>query len=189
MTKNQVALPLAIVGVSIAGALAGTWAVLMPEKLGLALAGGLTVPVLWGLLEFAAKDGKASIRMAVAAGAAIIALFLGLRVAQALQWLGPDEGKLSIRLFGMTSGLVLAFFGNRIPKMLERFDPTIDAARRQAFQRMAGWVFVLTGLAAAAIWLVLPVDHAKLWATLAVAAGTLLVVAQVVRCHFRGKNA
>ena len=121
MTKDQVALPLAIVGVSIAGALAGTWAVLMPEKLGLALAGGLTVPVLWGLLELAAKDGKASIRTAVAAGAAIIALFLGLRVAQALQWLGPDEGKL--------------------------------------------------------------------WATLAVAAGTLLVVAQVVRCHFRGKNA
>ena len=156
-----------------------------------------TFAMLWTVTALGGADARglelvaillASLVAAMALSA-IIALFLGLRVAQALQWLGPDEGKLSIRLFGMTSGLVLAFFGNRIPKMLERFDPTIDAARRQAFQRMAGWVFVLTGLAAAAIWLVLPVDHAKLWATLAVAAGTLLVAAQVVRCHFRGKNA
>ncbi len=189
MRKEQLALTLAFGGVTVAGALAATWAVLMPGKLGLALVGGLTIPVFWGLLELTARDGKATIRTAAAGAAAIIALFLGLRVAQALEWVGSDEGRFSIRLFGMTSGLVLAFFGNRIPKILERFDPTVDLARRQAFQRMAGWVFVLTGLTAAAIWLILPVDQAKLWATLAVAGGTLLVMARLVRCHFRGKNA
>jgi hypothetical protein len=189
MRKEQLALPLAITGVVIVAALATTWAMLAPDRLWQALVGGLTLPLLWGPIELMTKGEKTSTRAAVIAGALIVALFLGFRVAQAAQWIGPDEGKLSLKLFGMAGGLVLAWFGNRIPKMLERFDPTVDVGRRQAFQRMAGWVFTVAGLASALTWLVMPVEAARLWATLIVAGATAFVLARVVQCMVRGRRA
>ena len=189
MRKEQLALPLAVTGVVIVAALAASWAMLAPQRLGQALIGGLTLPLLWSLIELTTRSEKVSVRAAVAAAALLLAAFLGYRVAQAAQWIGPDEGRLALNLFGMAGGLILAYFGNRIPKMLERFDPTIDAARRQAFQRMAGWTFTLAGLASALAWLVLPLEAARLWATLIVAGGTGLVLARLVQCWFRGRRA
>lgn len=189
MRKEQLALLLAIAGTGVVAALAATWALLAPDRLGQALVGALTLPVLWGMIELAAREGKTGIRTAVAAAATILILFLGLRVAQAAQWIGPDQGRLALGLFGMCGGLLLAYFGNRIPKVLERFDPTVDLGRRQAFQRMAGWVFTLAGLVSALTWVVMPVESARIWATLIVAGATLFVLARLVQCWFRGRRA
>jgi hypothetical protein len=187
--KQQLALPLALAGVLIVAALAAALAMLAPGKVGTALLGGLTLPLLWGAIELLTKGDKKGARIAVVAASVLLSLSLGVKVAQAAQLIGPDEGRLGLTLFGITGGLVLAFFGNRIPKMLERYNPEMDVARRQAFQRMAGWVFVLTGLASALAWLLLPIEAARLWATLIVAGGTLLVLARIVQCRLRGRRA
>jgi hypothetical protein len=189
MKKEQLALPLAVTGVAIVAALAATWALLAPQRTGTALIGGLILPVMWGAVELVMKSDKTGERIAVAATALILALFLGIRVAQAAEWLGPADFRLGVKFAGVVSGLVLAYFGNRIPKALERFNPEIDLAKRQAYQRLAGWVFVLAGLASAFIWLVLPVEDAVLWAPLIVVTSTLLVVGRTVQCWLHGRRA
>jgi hypothetical protein len=188
MRKQQLILPLALTGVAVVAALAAALAVLAPEKTGSALIAALTLPVLWGAIELVRGD-KTSPRVAVIAASAMLAISLGLKVAQAAQWIGPDDGKLGLKLFGIVGGIVLAFFGNRIPKMLERYHPDMDIARRQAFQRMAGWIFTLAGLASALTWLILPIESARLWATLIIAGGTMLVLGRLVQCRLRGRRA
>lgn len=189
MRKPQIILSLAIAGVLLVGGISVTLALLAPDKLRTALIAALTLPVLWGVIEATGRGDKTSARLAVVVASVLLSLSLGAKVAQAAHWIGPDEGKLGLKLFGIIGGLALAYFGNRIPKMLERYDPDMNAARRQAFQRMAGWVFVLTGLASALAWLVLPIDRAPFWATMIVMAGTLLVLGRVVQCRFRGRRA
>lgn len=189
MTKERLVLPLAIAGVLAAAALAVLWAALSPDRLGTALIGGLTLPVLWGAVEALTRGDKTNIRHAVVVAAMVLIAALGLRVGQAAQLVGSDDGRHGVRLAGILGGLVMAYFGNRIPKLLERFDPQVDFARRQAFQRHAGWIFVLAGLASALAWAVLPIDGARLWGTLIVAGGLLLVLARLVRCHLKGSKA
>ena len=189
MRKEQIALPLAVTGVAIVTALAVTWAVLAPEKLPVALIGGLVLPVLWGGAERLIKGDKSEARQAVIVAAALVALALGIKIAQARGWLGQDEGRLGARLVGICGGLVMVCFGNRLPKILERFDARIDGARRQAFQRQAGWAFVLAGLGSALAWAVLPLDSARLWGMVFIAGGVALVLARLVQCGFRGNRA
>lgn len=189
MKKERLALPLAVTGVAVVAALATSWALMAPHRTGTALIGGLILPVMWGAVELVMKSDKTGERIAVAVTALILALFLGIRVAQAAQWLELHDVSLGIKMSGIVSGLVLAWFGNRIPKVLDRFNPEIDLAKRQAYQRLAGWVFVLSGLASALIWLVLPVENAVLWAPLIVGTSTLLVVGRTVQCWLRGRRA
>lgn len=189
MKKSQLVLTLALTGVLIVAGLAAWLAMLSPDKLRTALVGGLTLPVLWGGIELLTGGDKKSARLAVIAASAMLILSLGVKLAQAAQWIGPDDGKLGLKLFGIFGGLALAFFGNRIPKILERYNPDADMSRRQAFQRMAGWVFVLAGLGSSLAWLVLPIEAARLWATLIIAGGTLFVLARLLQCRFRGRRA
>lgn len=189
MRKEQISLPLAVTGVMIVAALAVTWAVLVPEKLPVALTGGLVLPLLWGTAELLVKGDKSEARHAVIVAAALVALALGVKIAQAAGWLGHDEGRLGARLVGISGGLVMAYFGNRLPKILERFDARIDGARRQAFQRQAGWAFVLAGVGSALAWAMLPLDSARIWGMVFVAGGVAVVLARLVQCGLRRKRA
>ena len=188
MRKPQLALALAIVGFLVVTALAVSLALLAPDKLRPALLGGLALPLLWAAGEFLTKGDKTSIRFAVAAAATVLTIALSAKVAKAAGLIAPDSG-LSQSLFGVASGLVLAAYGNQIPKLLQRYDPTVDTARRQAFQRQAAWVFVLTGLGSAAAWLALPGDSARFWGTAIVAGGVALVLARLLQCRLRRKGA
>lgn len=189
MRKEQLALPLAVTGVAIVAALAVTWALLAPDKLAAALIGGLTLPILWGTAELLVKGDKSEQRHAVIVASALVALSIGVKIAQATGWLGHDEGRLGARLVGISGGLVMAWFGNRLPKILERFDARIDGARRQAFQRQAGWVFVLAGLGSALAWAMLPLDSARFWGMVFIAGGVVLVLVRLIQCGLRGKKA
>jgi hypothetical protein len=51
----------------------------------------------------------------------------------------------------------------------------------QAFQRFAGWTWVLTGLSFALVWMVLPIDLAKPLSVAIIVCGMVLVVAALVR--------
>ena len=188
MRKQQFAMSLAIVGVLVVATLSVSLALLSPDKLRSALLGGLTLPLLWGPVELLMKGDKTGIRFAVAVAAAVLTISLGAKVAQAAGLIAPDS-ELGHSLFGVASGLVLAAYGNQIPKLLQRYDPTVDTARRQAFQRQAAWVFVITGLGSAAAWLALPADSARFWATTIVAGGVALVLARLLQCRLRRTRA
>ncbi len=79
-------------------------------------------------------------------------------------------------------GLYLAAIGNVLPRSLP---PTSsmpgNAAQVQAFQRFAGWMWVLGGLGFAAAWLVLPKDTAVPVSVAVVAGAIVLIIVQLQR--------
>ena len=93
----------------------------------------------------------------------------------------------------MTMAVVGAFFvitGNRLPKTLTPLAALkCHPARVQSFQRFAGWTWVLTGLAFATVWLVLPLDAARLVSVILIGSGILLITAQIVRLRAARREA
>ena len=55
----------------------------------------------------------------------------------------------------IASGILVAFYGNAIPKLVTTTSPSA-----RAVQRVAGWAITLAGLAYAAIWAFAPIDRA-----------------------------
>ena len=94
---------------------------------------------------------------------------------------GLIEPTTTRRLMGAANGIVLAIFGNVIPKTLrplacEKFDP----ARAQAYRRFGGWTFTLAGLGSSVAWLTLPMEFARPVAMGIVASSVVVVL--VVTC-------
>jgi hypothetical protein len=82
----------------------------------------------------------------------------------------------SERLMGAANGLVLAAFGNLIPKTVRRAsDARLGEARAQAYRRFAGWTFTLAGLGYALVRLTFPADLARP-VSMGLVAGSLVVV-------------
>lgn len=79
--------------------------------------------------------------------------------------LGPDA---PVRVMMVFNALLMAYYGNAIPKAVLR-TPVARTARR-----FAGWVFVLGGLISAALWAFVPLDIATPIA-LAVTAGSAIL--------------
>ena len=93
-----------------------------------------------------------------------------------------DEKIWARRLTMIIVGLFFADMGNRIPKVLTPLSElSCDAARVQAFQRYFGRVWVMTGLAYATTWLVLPLEMAKPMSLLVMGIGIFVVAAHMVR--------
>jgi hypothetical protein len=67
------------------------------------------------------------------------------------------------------AGLVLAYYGNEVPKVI------VHSERARAARRFSGWVFALAGLGSAAGGVLLPTDMA-INAELAVVGGGLMLV-------------
>lgn len=102
---------------------------------------------------------------------------LGLAIAMialslALVWAakaGAVDGDLPTRISMVIAGLVIAFYGNAIPKMVLR------SAQARAARRLAGWAFVLSGFVCAALWAMAPLDVA-MPVSIAMIASTLVLV-------------
>jgi hypothetical protein len=79
-------------------------------------------------------------------------------------------------------GAYLAVTGNAMPRMLP---PTSSlpcgGARVQAFQRLAGWTWVLCGLGFATAWLALPIDAAEPVSMALVVAAMIVTIVQLLR--------
>jgi hypothetical protein len=87
----------------------------------------------------------------LALGALIIAASLGNVVAQKTGLISPDGGtRGSMVIFS----LIIAYYGNVIPKVIVRSE------RALAARRFAGWAFAMSGLASAALWIAAPRDIA-----------------------------
>ena len=112
-----------------------------------------------------------------------------LSVALAVKLGVIHDADISKRATMVLLGAFFAFTGNAMPKTLTPLSELrCDATRVQAFQRFAGWIWVLTGVVYALIWLVLPLDRAKPISVAVLMGGMLLVAVQLLRL-FRARAA
>lgn len=111
------------------------------------------------------STGKIGTGIAIAS--ALIAVTLGLNWAEAEGLVGAD---VSVRAVIVLAGLVLAWYGNEVPKAIVRSE------RARTAKRFSGWVFTLAGLGSAAGGVLLPIDMAVTAELVVVGGGLLLVV-------------
>ena len=102
----------------------------------------------------------ASVTGGVAFGALVMIVPLAVTLAHAYGVVDdPDSGRRTTMII---LGAYLAVTGNGLPRMLPPMSSMqCDGARVQAFQRLAGWTWVLCGLGFATAWLALPIDAAE----------------------------
>lgn len=190
MIDKRLALPMAVIGLVLVEGMAISLALVAPDKLRTALVAGLALPALWGSAELF-KGDKTHPRFAIALAAVLLALPLGAHLARALGWIAADNSDLMNRLYGIASGLILAAYGNFIPRQLDRYDPAkADPGRWQRLQRRAAWAFVLAGLACATLWVLLPVRAAAIWSVVPIGISVILVMPMIIACvRGRGRKA
>jgi hypothetical protein len=105
--------------------------------------------------------------------------------------LGVGGDELPHRVSMIIVGGYLVVTGNALPKTLRPLSTLgCDGSKLQAFQRLAGWTWVLTGLALAGAWLVLPLDLAKPVSIVLIVAGVVIVGGEMIRLRrFRARRA
>ena len=110
----------------------------------------------------------------------ILVISLGMKLALVLG--AVKDADLSRRATMVILGVFFAFTGNGMPRTLTPLAVMrCDPARVQAFQRFAGWTWVLTGLAFAGVWLLLPLGLAKPVSVIVLMSGMLAIAAQLAR--------
>ena len=122
----------------------------------------------------------ASVTGGVAFGALVMIVPLAVTLAHAYGVVeDPDGGRAASMII---LGAYLAVTGNAMPRMLP---PTSSmpggGARVQAFQRLAGWTWVLCGLGFAMAGLALPIDAAGPVSTALCVAAMIVTIVQLLR--------
>lgn len=97
----------------------------------------------------------------------IFALALGSVFARKQGLIDDDTVK---RIVIGANGLMIAWYGNRLPKAVVR-----NAEARKA-QRVSAWSQVLSGLTYAGLWAFAPIPTAIVWGTFAVVAGIVVTL-------------
>ena len=111
-------------------------------------------------------------------GFGIVVLALGATLARKL---GYIDGDTVTRLVIGANGLMIAWFGNRMPKT---FVP--DAWARQA-RRVAAWSLVLSGLVYAGLWAFAPIPVAVAGGSGAVLAGIAVTLGYCLSLRSKAK--
>ena len=112
------------------------------------------------------------------------ALMMGIPLAMTLarSYGVVDDVDLGRRSTGVLIGVFLAMLGNVLPKSLPPLSSMrCDGARQQAFQRLAGWTWVLCGLASTIAWLALSIDSAEIATTVLVVTAMAVTGVQLLR--------
>ena len=112
------------------------------------------------------------------------ALMMGIPLALTLarSYGVVDDIDLGRRSTGVLIGAFLAMLGNVMPKSLPPLSSMrCDGARQQAFQRLAGWTWVLCGLASAIGWLALSIDSAEIATTVLVVTAMAVTIVLLLR--------
>lgn len=168
---------------------AGNW-YLQPGRAGAWIVTGAVLAVMTGALRVRRRDGApqrdgdADIRRGVVFAGVMLALSLGGTLAGAAGLIGRDE--LPRRTLMAMSGVLLAYFGNGMPKTLTPLSSLqCDPRVAQAFRRFAGWVWVLAGLAVAVEWIFVPLDVATSVSIPTLLAAVTVTIAWRVRLLVR----
>jgi hypothetical protein len=94
--------------------------------------------------------------------------------------LGPDGEARSIQI---AIGLMLAGYGNVIPKSVSKYRGQKTSARVQSALRVGGWAFVLAGLAQTGLWIFAPITIADPVSTAAVATALVVTLGYAIWVH------
>jgi hypothetical protein len=109
--------------------------------------------------------------------AAMIVVAAGCKLAAALGWPAAEASGWAQRGTMVLIGVFLALVGNAMPKTLPPLDATnCDQSRLQRLMRVAGWTWVIAGLALAIAWLTLPSRIADPLTFILMPAAILIVV-------------
>jgi hypothetical protein len=154
---------------------AGGWFVVLLVLIGMTLA--LVLVSREPKEEAARRD--AGVRSGIVTAGLILVISLGAKLAVALG--AVHHGDIALRATMAIAGAFLAVTGNAIPKTLTPLAALhCDPAKVQAVQRLAGWTWVLAGLAVAIAWLTLPINLAEAMSFLLLPSAILVTVGQAV---------
>ena len=127
----------------------------------------------------ARRDAGGSVRRGIMTAGLILVISLGAKLAVALGAAHYDD--IALRATMAIGGAFLAVTGNAIPKTLTPLAAQhCDPAKVQAVQRLAGWIWVLTGLAVVVAWLTLPINLAEATCFLLLPSAILVTVGPAV---------
>jgi cobalamin synthase len=130
---------------------------------------------------------KIGVRTALAAALFILGATFALRE---LVEGGMLDGSVGTRAFMLANGVIVALFGNRIPKTLLPPSRSAEAERRrQAALRSSGWVMTLAGLLYALLWLIAPEAFAQPVSLGVLALATFYTFYRAARCKLGGRGA
>ena len=115
---------------------------------------------------------------AIAWAGIMFALALGATLAHKLGYIDRDT---VIRAVTGPTGLWMAWYGNRIPKVV------VPNARARQAQRVAGWAMVLSGLVYAGLWAFAPIPVAVTVGTGAVVAGVAVTLGYCLSLRAKAK--
>jgi len=127
-------------------------------------------------------DAAALRRIPTAVVFAALMMGIPLALSLALSYGVADDLDLGRRSTGVLIGAFLVMLGNVMPKNLPPLSSMqSDGVRQQAFQRLAGWTWVLCGLGSAIGWLALSIDSAEIASTVLVVAAMAVTIVQLLR--------
>ncbi len=134
----------------------------------------------WSGSEGPLRNAGDSILHGIVFGGLMVASALGVKLAVTFGVVHSSD--LDQRLMMVIIGAFLASTGNAMPKTLVPLAAaSCNGERIQSFKRLAGWTWVLTGLALAIAWLVLPVSLASIMTVPLMLTGALIILTQVLR--------
>ena len=113
-------------------------------------------------------------------GVGIVVLALGATYARKL---GYIEAETVTRLVLGATGLMITWFGNRMPKTF------VPSARARQAQRVGGWSMALSGLAYAGLWAFAPFDVALIGGCGAILVGIAVTVGYCLSVRDRANAA
>ena len=113
-------------------------------------------------------------------GVGIVVLALGATSARKL---GYIEAETVTRLVLGATGLMVAWFGNRMPKTF------VPSTRARQAQRVGGWSMALSGLAYAGLWAFAPFDVALIGGCGAILVGIAVTVGYCLSVRDRANAA
>jgi hypothetical protein len=122
----------------------------------------------------------ATVNNGIVFGALMMIIPLAMTLAHAYGLVA--DPKIGNRALAIISGAYLVAMGNAMPRALPPVSSMqCHGARVQAFQRSAGWTWVLCGLGFMMAWLTLPIEGARPVSMAMVVAAILITVLQFLR--------
>lgn len=113
-------------------------------------------------------------------GVGIVLLALGATVVRNLGYIDADT---VTRLVLGATGLMVAWFGNRMPKTIA------PSARARQAQRVGGWSMALSGLVYAGLWAFAPLEVALIGGCGAIMTGIAVTIGYCVSLRARARPA
>jgi hypothetical protein len=124
------------------------------------------------------KEMNQEVMGSLALGVGIVVLAL---VATSARKLGYIDADTVTRIVMGANGLMIAWFGNRLPKAF------VPSACAQRARRVAGWSLVLSGFVYGLLWVFAPIPLAVAGGSAAVLAGIAVTVGYCLALRAKAK--